>query len=239
MGSSHLFYLPAELLLYILLGGLLFVLLVLLQLGLLNRAYRRVGLEPRVALLVLLASLVGSYINIPLFQLPDAPVVTRHAYIDFFGMPYYVPQLVDWPGVIVAVNVGGAVIPTLLSIYLVFHNRVFLSAAIAMAVVAFVVHQLATPVPGVGISVPLLAPPLLAAVTAVILSRQYAAALAYVGGCMGVLIGADLMNLDKLQSLGAPVASIGGAGAFDGVFVTGVVAVLLSGIGDWRRVQPS
>ncbi|HEY1941854.1 MAG TPA: DUF1614 domain-containing protein [Roseiarcus sp.] len=236
MGSSHLFYLPAELLLYVLLGGFIVVLLVLLQIGLLNRAYRRLGLEPRVAMLVLLASLVGSYINIPLFQLPDAPVVARKAIIDIFGVPYYVPQVVDWPGVIVAVNVGGAVIPTLLSIYLVFHNRVFIQAAIAVAVVAYIVHQLATPVPGVGISVPLIAPPLIAALTAVALSRVYPAALSYIGGCMGVLVGADLLNLDKLQTLGAPVASIGGAGAFDGVFLTGVVAVLLSAIGERRSV---
>ncbi len=236
MGSSHLFYLPAELLLYLVLGGFVVVLLVLLQIGLLNRAYRRLGLEPRVAMLVLLASLVGSYINIPLFQLPDAPVVTRKAIIDIFGVPYYVPQVVDWPGVIVAVNVGGAVIPTLLSIYLVFHNRVVIQAAIATAVVAYIVHQLATPVPGVGISVPLVAPPLIAALAAVALSRAYPATLAYVGGCMGVLVGADLLNLDKLQTLGAPVASIGGAGAFDGVFLTGVVAVLLSAIGERTRV---
>jgi uncharacterized membrane protein len=44
------------------------------------------------------------------------------------------------------------------------------------------------------------------------------------------LIGADLMNLGKVSSLGAPVASIGGAGKFDGIFLTGVVAVLLTGI---------
>ncbi len=100
--------------------------------------------------------------------------------------------------------------------------------------VAFIVHQLATPVPGVGISVPLIAPPLVAALTAVLLSRRYAAPLAYVGGGLGVLIGADLTNLDKLQTLGAPVASIGGAGTFDGVFLTGIVAVLLAGLGERR-----
>ena len=46
-------------------------------------------------------------------------------------------------------------------------------------------------------------------------------------GSMGTLIGADLLNLDKIQGLGAPVASIGGAGTFDGVFLTGIIAVLL------------
>ena len=234
MYSNHLHYLPTQILLYLLAGGLLLALLTLLEIGALNSAYRRLGLPPRVAMLVLLASLVGSYLNIPVARLPEARVVAR-AFVDAFGMSYLVPQVVDWPGTIVAVNVGGALIPALLSIYLVVNDRLYFQAAVATAVVAFVVHQLATPIPGVGISVPLLWPPILAAVVAIVLSRRYAAPLAYVGGSLGVLIGADLTNLDQLQTLGAPVASIGGAGTFDGVFLAGVVAVLLSGIGERRR----
>jgi uncharacterized membrane protein len=233
MFSSHLHYLPAQLLLYLVLGGFLLGLLLLLQIGLLNTAYRRLGLEPRVAMLVLLASLIGSYVNIPIAQLPKAQVV-REAIVDWFGMPYSVPQVVDWPGTIIAINVGGALIPMLLSLYLVIHDRILVPGAIATAVVAAIVHHLATPIPGVGISVPILAPPLVAALTAVVLSRRYVAPLAYVGGSLGVLIGADLTNLDQLQTLGAPVASIGGAGTFDGVFLTGIVAVLLSALGDRR-----
>jgi uncharacterized membrane protein len=235
MGSSHLHYLPAPSLLYLLLGGLILVLLGLLEVGLLNRAYRRLGLEPRVAMLVLFGSLVGSYINIPVLQLPNAEIVTRQ-YVDLFGMPYYVPEKVDWPGTILAINVGGALIPVLLSIYLIVRNGIFVSATIATAVIAAIVHWLATPVPGVGISVPLVAPPLIAALTALVLTRRDTAALAYVGGSIGVLIGADLANLHSLQTLGASVASIGGAGTFDGVFLAGVVAVLIAGIGERRRV---
>jgi uncharacterized membrane protein len=47
---------------------------------------------------------------------------------------------------------------------------------------------------------------------------------------LGTLIGADLLNLGKIQGLGAPVASIGGAGTFDGIFMTAVLAVLLASI---------
>jgi uncharacterized membrane protein len=63
-----------------------------------------------------------------------------------------------------------------------------------------------------------------------LLSRRFAGPLAYVSGSLGTLIGADLLNLDKLHGLGVPVASIGGAGTFDGIFVTGVLAVLLAGL---------
>ncbi|MGD1037922.1 MAG: DUF1614 domain-containing protein [Roseiarcus sp.] len=233
MNSGHLHYFPVPILLFLLLGALILGLLLALEIGLLDRAYRRLGLEPRVAMVVLLASLIGGYINIPIARLPEAHVVTG-VVVDWFGVPYAVPQVVDWPGTILAINVGGALIPILLSLYLVIHDRILVPSAIATAVVAVIVHQLATPIPGVGIAVPFLAPPLIAALTAVLLSRQYAALLAYVGGSLGVLIGADLTNLGRLQTLGAPVASIGGAGTFDGVFLTGVVAVLLAGLGERR-----
>jgi Protein of unknown function (DUF1614) len=84
--------------------------------------------------------------------------------------------------------------------------------------------------PGVGISARTFAPPLSAAGVALVLSRRFAAPLAYIGGSLGVLIGADLLNLGRLRSLGAPVASIGGAGTFDGIFLTGVIAVLLASL---------
>lgn len=52
--------------------------------------------------------------------------------------------------------------------------------------------------------------------------------IAYIGGTLGVLIGADLLRLDVVRKLGAPVASIGGAGTFDGIFLSELVAVLLA-----------
>ena len=65
---------------------------------------------------------------------------------------------------------------------------------------------------------------------ALALTWRFAAPLAYIGGSLGVLIGADLLNLSLLRGLGAPVASIGGAGTFDGIFLTGVIAVLLASL---------
>jgi len=72
-----------------------------------------------------------------------------------------------------------------------------------------------------------------------VLSRQYAAILAYVGGSLGTLIGADLLNLGHMQNLGAPVASIGGAGTFDGIFVTGVLAVIIASLPPKRVLDPT
>jgi uncharacterized membrane protein len=226
---SHLHYVPLSGGIAALFFAILVALAILIQIGLLNRVSSALGLDPFVVLFILFASLLGSYINVPLVRLPEERVVSREV-VEIMGVPFLAPVAVDWPGTILAINVGGAVIPIALSVYLLMRYRLWGTGLIAIAVVAFFVHQMATPVPGVGIAVPTFVPPLLAAAAALLLSRRYAGPLAYIGGCTGVLVGADLLNLGALRSLGAPVASIGGAGTFDGVFLTGVIAVLLASL---------
>ena len=209
-------------------------LIILIQLRILRYAYMKLGIGPGAAMLLLFGSLIGSYFNIPITVLPGHDVRSGEV-VDFYGMRYVVPLVTSWPGTVLAVNVGGAVIPTLMSTYLMLRYRLWLRAAIAIVVIAAVIHTMATPVQGVGIAVPVFAPVVTTAILAFILSREYAAPLAYIGGSMGTLIGADLLNLDKINGLGAPVASIGGAGTFDGIFLTGILAVLLAGIASPSR----
>jgi uncharacterized membrane protein len=185
------------------------------------------GISSGWAMFLLLGSLIGSYINIPIVQLPEREVQSGVT-VNFFGMQYVVPQVVEWPGTVIAVNVGGAVIPGLLSLYLLYKNEMWVSGAIATAIVTAIIHMLAYPVEGVGIAVPVFVPPIFTALVALLIARENAAALAYVAGSLGTLIGADLLNLDAVRGLGAPVASIGGAGTFDGIFLTGIMAVLLA-----------
>jgi uncharacterized membrane protein len=185
------------------------------------------GVPSRYVLGILLVSLLGSAINIPVARLPPEEVLSGRM-IDFFGIRYVVPVVQSWPGTIIAVNVGGALIPLILSLYLLVKNRLYVRSFLAVAVVAVVVHTLAHPIRGVGIGVPIFVPPIIAALTALVLGWRKAAPLAYIAGSLGTLIGADLVNLGKIQGLGAPVASIGGAGTFDGVFLTGIIAVLLT-----------
>ncbi len=64
--------------------------------------------------------------------------------------------------------------------------------------------------------------------------RKKCLGLGYISGSIGTLIGADLLNLDKLQGMGAPVVSIGGAGTFDGIFLTGILAVVFASV-SWRN----
>src|SRR5271154_2655058 len=238
MMNSQMHYLPLAPGLFALLAFLFGVLIILVQLRILSYAYMKLGVGPGVALLLLFGSLIGSYFNIPITVLPGNPVRGGEV-VDFYGMRYVVPLVTSWPGTVLAVNVGGAVIPTLMSTYLVLRYQLWFKAAIAVVIIAFIIHSMATPVHGLGIAVPVFAPVVATAILAFILSREYAAPLAYIGGSMGTLIGADLSNLDKTGGLGAPVASIGGAGTFDGIFLTGILAVLLAGIASPSQPRPA
>jgi uncharacterized membrane protein len=226
---SEYHYLPLATPFFFILVGLFVILLVLIQLGVLRYAYMRLGVSPRGALVLLFASLLGSYFNIPLVELPEQQTLSGHE-IEFFGMRYAMPVVVQWPGTLIAVNVGGAVIPTFMSIYLLIRNALWVQGALATAVVALVCYWLSQPVPGLGIAEPVFVPAVTTAVVAIVLSREYAAPLAYISGSLGTLIGADLLNLGNIRGLGAPVASIGGAGTFDGIFLIGIVAVLIASL---------
>jgi uncharacterized membrane protein len=227
MQQSSPDYLPLSPASFSMLGIVFLLIILFIELRAARYAYMRLGLGSRAAFLVLLASLIGSYFNIPIAELPARQILAREV-VPFFGMNYTIPVAVEWRGTLIAVNVGGAVIPTLVSLYLLVSRRLWVLGVIAIAVVAAICHLVATPVAGLGIAMPVFAAPLVAAGVALLLSRDEAPSLAYLGGSMGSLIGADLLNLDKVQDLGAPVASIGGAGTFDGIFLSGVLAVLLA-----------
>jgi uncharacterized membrane protein len=229
MHLSQFHYLPLTPPFFSLLVGVFIVLIVLVQLGALRYAYMRIGLSPAAAVILLLGSLVGSYFNIPIVELPAQQVLSGQEVV-YYGMRYAIPVVVQWPGTVIAVNIGGAVIPALMSLYLLAKYRLWGPGLLATTAVSLVCYMLADPVPGLGIAEPVFVPALTTAIVALLLSRRHAAPLAYIGGSLGTLIGADLLNLGKVQGLGAPVASIGGAGTFDGIFLIGILAVLIASL---------
>ncbi len=234
MQMSEYHYLPLAPAFFSILVGIFLIVFVLLLLDVLRSAYLDLGVSSRTAMLLLFASLVGSYFNIPIAELPPEHVISD-AVRDYFGMHYAIPHVENWQRTVIAVNVGGAVIPAIMSLYLLIKRRLWLNGTIATAIVALMLHWLAHPVSGLGIAVPVFLPAVVTAVVALVLDRQNAAPLAYIAGSMGTLIGADLTNLSLVPGLGAPVASIGGAGTFDGIFLTGILAVLLASLVHPRR----
>lgn len=229
MSPSSLHYFPVALPFLMALIGLFVLTVTVVAIRIVRFASATMGIGPGPLLAILLLCLLGSYVNIPIAYLPEREI-TSLAEVSYFGVHYVIPVVREFPATLLAINVGGAVIPILLSLYLIVKNRLYGISLVAIAVVATVCHLLAHPVPGLGIAEPVFVPPLVTAVVAITLSRTYAAPLAYISGSLGTLIGADLLNLDKVQGLGAPIASIGGAGTFDGIFVTGLLAVLYASL---------
>jgi uncharacterized membrane protein len=223
---------------FLILYGIIFFvalafLFLMIEIGLIHHAFLMLGLPPEMAFLALFGSLLGSYINIPLTKIASG-LPHPQVLVSSFGVRYRLPMRYAGASTTLAINVGGALMPVLISLYVLLLQPVaILPATIGTTIVALVVKRYARPVPGMGIATPMFIPPVVAALVAVGLTgllggRMHVDAVAYVSGVLGTLIGADLMNLDKLGDLGAPVASIGGAGTFDGVFLTGIVAVLLA-----------
>jgi uncharacterized membrane protein len=218
---------PGFPLLFLLLVVLFGVFIVVVEMRILSYAYRKIGVRPRYAFLVMLLSLLGSHVNVPLYSVPVEHIVPPHA-VTIFGLDYEVPATIVPGSTVIAINVGGALIPILVSLYLFFRSGMPGRMLLGIAIVAVVVNRLAQIVPGVGIAVPMVVPPLAAAAVALLLAFRRAPPLAYVAGSMGALIGADLVNLPHVAELGAPIVAIGGAGTFDGVFLTGIIAGLIA-----------
>ena len=229
MPVSDFQYFPITLPFLLILTALLAVMGVLVALRMLRYASETMQISEAALLVILGLSLVGSYVNIPVAYLPAHRIITADE-IRFFGMTYVIPVVRQTRATMIAVNLGGAVIPVVLSLYLLVKHGLYVLAAIATACVAAVCHLLARPVPGFGIALPVFVPASVTAIIALALTRRRAAPLAYISGSCGVLIGADLLNLPSVSALGAPVASIGGAGTFDGIYLTGLLALLYAGL---------
>jgi uncharacterized membrane protein len=198
------------------------------QLGVLQLAFHKLGLSADSAALLLMVTLFGSLLNLPLFTVRTDPAEQERRLRDI--PPALLARIKVIPGrTVIAVNVGGCVVPLAFSLYLFNLSRPdVLHAVTAVATVAMVSYGISFSIPRVGIAMPVLVAPLTAAAAALMLDPEQAPALAYIGGTLGVLIGADILRLKDIGRLGEPMASIGGAGSFDGIFVTGIVAVLLA-----------
>jgi uncharacterized membrane protein len=229
MLTSGLHYFPITLPFLLLLAALLGLVIGLVGTSILHYASASMGIKSRNVFIVLVLSLLWSYINIPVAYLPERHI-TAAAEVSYLGIHYVIPVIREWPATVIAINVGGAVIPTVISFYLMLKHQLFGLSLIGVGIVAAICHMLAYPVPGLGIAEPIIVPPVATAIVAVSLSRRRAAPLAYICGSLGTLIGADLLNLGRVQGLGAPIASIGGAGTFDGIFLTGLLAVVYASL---------
>jgi uncharacterized membrane protein len=197
-------------------------------------ALGKLGLSPTAALLALIGILFGGGVNIPIKRIPRDQEYLIDPFFDFLGFGRLFPR---WryrrTYTVLAVNVGGCLIPCALALYQA--ARVVArgpDAALALGIATLtsivICYWLARPVPGVGIAMPALVPPLAAAVVSLILIPEFAPPVAFVAGVLGPLVGADLLHLADVRRIATGFASIGGAGTFDGIVLSGLIAAVLA-----------
>ncbi len=203
---------------------------------------RGLRIPPPAAIMLFYFALIGSYINIPLTSIESIEPSITFRQIRFFGVTWILPEL-EW-GIrktIIAINLGGAIIPIALSLYLLLHSipkyemdptSTYIKVALALIIITYFMKKISRIVPGLGIAVPSMLPPLITAIVSLILyqipPRSDPSIIAYVSGTLGTLIGADLLNLKRISKVGARIVSIGGAGTFDGIYLTGLIATALT-----------
>jgi uncharacterized membrane protein len=134
---------------------------------------------------------------------------------------------------ILAVNLGGCLVPSVIAIYELLRlantgGAALAAGAAAVGINVAVCFFVARPLPGVGIALPTLLPPMVAVVCALVFLPGFAPPVAFAAGVLGPLVGADLLHLRDVKGATTGVASIGGAGTFDGIVISGLLATLLA-----------
>lgn len=196
-------------------------------------ALAKLGLTPQQSIMVAMGIFIGGLINLPLTRIErDKPFTDDVPGMFGFGPLNIGPQQRK-SYITISVNLGGCLVPTVLAIYEIqrVHNSepsALLAVGIATAVNIGVCYKLAKPVPNKGIALPPLVPALVAASMGIILNMEYAPAIAFISGVMGPLIGADLLHLKDIGKISTGMASIGGAGTFDGIVLSGILATILA-----------
>jgi uncharacterized membrane protein len=210
--------------------SLSFIILVLvfifISLNIFGAAFRKLGFPPEYSVYYLFLSLPFSYVNVPIKKVRSRVSVIYDKASDTLMSGLAASSIKTYTTTI-AINLGGAVIPIIMSVFLsTMANLVEILAGILL--VTIIIHKIARPVKGSGIVIHAMLPPFLAAFVAIIISPQNAPVIAYISGTFGCILGIDILNLKKIPDLGVPIVSIGGAGTFDAIFLTGIISVLLA-----------
>ena len=209
----------------------LLLLLPLLFANLVLGALGKLGLSPFSSLVIAGGMFLGGAINIPVKRIPRDQLV-EVPIVNLYGVPRIAPGMVRRRSYsLLAVNLGGCVVPAGLGLYELVRlaNQGFLLAAVMGVLISTAIcYHLARPVDGVGITMPALIPALVAALCGLVLAPEMAAPVAFVSGVFGTIIGADLLHLKDVERIAVGMASIGGAGTFDGIVVSGLIATVLA-----------
>jgi len=223
----------------------LFFLFIFLPVSMVAEAFSKLGLTSAQGVLMFIAILVGRAVNLPVFTSERLVVVSKPRTVsytmDASGRHMQIEQdsSNELKKQIFSVNLGGCVLPVLLSLTFLVRLHVTGQAenlygylAFALAMVAVGCYVIAKPDPFTGLRVPLVMPALMTFVSVFFfVPEPFRPVAAYVAGTVGTIVGGNLLPLltpRVRNAVGTPVVSIGGSGTFGGVFVAGILAVLLA-----------
>jgi uncharacterized membrane protein len=216
--------------------GLIIVLIPLLILGVIGAAFTKLGFSWITAIAVVLLMLFGSYVNIPLYRIKRDMVRVNPDTTAVFGSgsPWQANPV--WE-TMVSINLGGAILPVCISLYLLYQAVSITSTSLLVPVgagiliVALITFVATRPVPGVGLRVPLLMPALAALLMGMLLfggAGIPATVVAFVSGTIGTLLGGNIAQLYRIRDLEVPDMSIGGAGTFSAIFICCILPALIA-----------
>jgi len=212
------------------------IIFIILFINVIQDAFMHLGLPPLAASFFVVLSVVGSLINIPLKEYKFTRTVNYNAPNNLF-LSWLYPQSRSYQQVFtsttLAINLGGAIVPLIICLYILirYPGYVLPWCLVTIPIAIVICYKIARIVPNVGIAMPTFIPPLTASFLAMLfVGVGDVISLSYVTGVLGVLIGADLLNLKKITQTTTSMISIGGAGTFDGIFLTGIVSVFLGKI---------
>lgn len=196
-------------------------------------ALQKLGLSPASAVLIAIGIFFGGLINIPVSRIEREEPLELPS-LRMFGLNRFFPaQVQRIQYTVIAINVGGALIPFGVAIYelLRLNSQGRYALLVGLGAIALNVaacYFLARPVPNLGIALNPFVPALLAAACGLLLLPEFAPSVAFSAGVLGPLIGADLLHMDDIERIATTTASIGGAGTFDGIVLASLIATLLA-----------
>ena len=190
---------------------------------LLEFGFESLGISAGLTFILLLFIILGSFINIPISK-------RRYFYFKekrFFGLINREKMIEKG----IFINLGGGLIPILISLYLLIKlpSSVIPSVFLVTGLMITICYSLAKPIPGVGITIPAFLPPLFATIFSLLFAYHFAAPCAFISGVLGTLIGADVLHLSDVKKYRGAL-SIGGAGVFDGIFLTAIISASLAAL---------
>lgn len=183
---------------------------------------------------ILVLMLAGSFIEIPVATMRSIKNEQLSRFAPIMEEIYAVPLVKELStgkervfDTTITLNLGGFVIPAIAIIYLLF-TQPDVTALQIMLIIIVAVTLLSSIVNGVGIVVPeyigMLPIPF-----ALLVAPQEAASITFIAGMAGILFGLIALTVTfNKEKYGSAYLNIGGAGSFKAIYMTALIASLLS-----------